>query len=529
MTFNSINTWLFYIVSLTGAALCVALWFRQNNYRSRCDLEFYLADKHIGAWELGMGLAAVQFSVACLTTFIASIYMDRRLPWYILVELGVSVTVAYVVGSRMRARTDREVDFTPITWLARVYQSEILIPTAFALCILFVTPSIAFIYIKTAEIMTKDLSFKMNYANFVMIIIILTTMIAISGLKGMIKFQVYTMTTTIILMVFFTLMTVLIKRDDRVDFSITPSSTIDAASSTYLSETTATLTISSIIISCVTMMRFPILIRYQTSTSTRSVKRGAILFAVISIVGVVLPTYLIANFAAVYFPPRIDEQWNILPNPIFGSSLDDFCRIIPVASRIVGAKILGRFGSLFSDVFIISLAATSLAAAISYLHLFGSIFSNDIYKRIIRRDCGLSESVFVGRSTMLVVGIALSLILLIEKKFSSTIRLSTLFTETAMTSGSIAVQTIPALIDRLYLKRGSKYGVVLGFLIGVLIVVMTSDFAIAVLNKLTPSLLNHSIYHFIHNNSLLFSISINLCMLLIFSGSIWKRRQDTKS
>jgi Na+/proline symporter len=514
------------IISISGILNCVALFFRRKTRESQIADEFYLANRKLGAIETGIGFAALYFGSAGMTTLVASIYKTNQISWSVLLEIVVSVVAVYLIGSKIRIQTDDSNDATTITWLARAYRSETLVPLVFAACILSIIPSVALVHVKIAESIWKESSFSNINGLYFILITIITTMISITGLKGTVRFQASVFATTILFLLISAMFACKIAPD-----IFTAGSNKAVASSRFirpsiLAGSLDTSVFSSILIACVPILRFSSIIRCQASRNSRTVKRGAVLFAAISIVGVILPLYILARFAAASFPPRIDEQWNVLPNPILGSTSDDFSRIIPVIARFISVKVFGRFHTIFLKLLIISFMAIAIGSFITYIHLFGSIFSKDIYSRFLRGNCGLSEAVLVGRVSMILLGLILPLIIIIENNYASNFRPSVLLTEIAMASGAIAVQFIPSLIDRLYLKRWSKYGVVVGFLVGVIIVVLTSDLATAIFAKVWPSLLNRQEFQYLHSNYYLSALFINICVSIIVGGVHRSLRRD---
>lgn len=276
-------------------------------------------------------------------------------------------------------------------------------------------------------------------------------------------------------------------------------------------------TFNMIILSFTSMMQLPVLVRYQASASSRSLIRAVVLFATFSTVGVIMIAYYTAGFAVMNFPPRIDEQWRVLPNPVFGSSKNGFSRIIPVVFQFIGFHLYGRFGRLITDTLVLALIATAIGSVMMHVHIIGITFSKDIYQTLFRRRCGLSESVFVGRLTMIISGLFLSLIYLYDKQSVAGFRFTVLFAEAAILAGLLAAQTAPAFVDRLYINRAGKFGITLGLIVGVLLVLVTSDLANEVFVKIAPGLSNSLIYHHLRRYSLFASIIANVCTTIGFS------------
>lgn len=483
----------------------------------RCAGGFYVAGRRIGAIESGIGFTAFYFGVLGMANMVSSFYSHSRSLWYFMGESTITIVAACIIGLRIRARDDYTVDSTPISWLAQAFGSERIISTVFAAIILFIEPSVAFLHLKIVDAMWRELSFGSHYEYLVLLLMILIGFVMIFGLRGVVRFHVVSFSIMLFVILIVIIATRISGGTNQSFKSVTTVSDVDKAVLDDHFNASGLIFLNMFIISFTSMMQLPVLVRYQASSSLRSLIRAVALFAVISFAGVIVIAYYTSGFAESNFPPRIDEQWRVLPNPVFGSSPDGFNRIIPVVLQFIGSHVFGRFGRPLSNFLIFPLIATAMGAVIMHIHIIGIIFSKDIYKTLIRRKCDLSESVFVGRLVMIVVGLILSSIYLYDKQLIVGIRFTVLFSQAAVSAGSLAAQSAPAFIDRLYIKRCRKYGIIAGFLVGVLLVFVTSDLANELFVKVAPGISHSLIYNQLRSYYLSASMIANVSTAVLFS------------
>ncbi len=520
-----------YYISLIVTALllalsCFALFVRRTDRVVGCAGDFYLADRRIGAMESGLGITAFYFGVLGIANMVSSFYSHSRSLWYFIGESATTIVAAFIIGLRFRTRNDYTIDSSPITWLAQAFESKRMISTVFAAIILFIEPSVAFLHLKIADAIWRELSFSLHYEYLVFLLMILIGFVMIFGLRGVVRFHVVSFSIMLIVILIVIIAARISGETDQSFKGVSTVSDINRVASDDHFNPSGLIILNMFIISFTSMMQLPVLVRYQASSSLRSLIRAVALFAVISFAAVIILAYYTSGFAESHFPPRIDEQWRVLPNPVFGSSPDGFNRIIPVVLQFIGLHVFGRFGRPLSDFLIFPLIATAMGAVIMHLHIIGIIFSKDIYKTLIRRKCDLSESVFVGRLVMIVVGLILSVIYLYDKQSIAGLRFTMIFSEAAVLAGSLAAQSAPAFIDRLYIKRCRKYGITAGFLVGVLLVFITSDLANEVFIKIAPGISHSPIYDQLRLYSLSASMIANVCTAVCFSliEGVAKRR-----
>jgi SSS family solute:Na+ symporter len=137
----------------------------------------------------------------------------------------------------------------------------------------------------------------------------------------------------------------------------------------------------------------------------------------------------------------------------------------------------GSFGVALVAVILVAILAASMSTADSNLHALGGVVTRDIYDRHINPDASERQRAWVGRSVIILTTLfALGVTTLGEHTEIGQGLLQTIL-QFFFLAMAFSVQLLPAAIDILYVRKGTRAGVVAGMASGAAIVFATFLFA----------------------------------------------------
>ncbi len=221
--------------------------------------------------------------------------------------------------------------------------------------------------------------------------------------------------------------------------------------------------------------------RFYAAKSTRTLKRSALIFAVLLtacyLFGVILVglggqvLYPIVNEAGEYYR---NGAGALLPNPAVGDTPAAFNDIMLVVLKNHLPALLGGWGALLASLIMVAIMAAAMSTADSNLHSMSAVLTRDLYDRFIRPTAGERERTWVGRAIIAVATLA-SLVLVIVANRSESNPLA-MIAILGLFAIAFSSQLLPVTFDMLYVRRGTKAGAIAGMVTGLAIVFFISPF-----------------------------------------------------
>lgn len=221
--------------------------------------------------------------------------------------------------------------------------------------------------------------------------------------------------------------------------------------------------------------------RFYAAKSTRTLKRSALIFAVI-LTGCFFFGVMLVGLGGQVLYPIVDgagEYYRsasgaLLPNPAVGTTPGGFNDIMLVVLKNHLPELLGGLGALVASLIMVAIMAAAMSTADSNLHAMSAVVTRDIYDRFIRPMAGENERTWVGRAIISIVTIA-SLVLVIVANRSETNPLG-MIVILGLFAIAFSSQLLPITFDMLYLRKGTKQGAIAGMVTGLAIVFFISPF-----------------------------------------------------
>lgn len=216
--------------------------------------------------------------------------------------------------------------------------------------------------------------------------------------------------------------------------------------------------------------------RYYAADSSRTLRRAALIFSLVLTACFLFGVMLVGIGGQVLYPSPTDA----IGNPLFTETGalqvheavrkpdDILIRVLhdqlPAVWPVAGIWIV--------SIITVAIAAGSMSTADSNLHALSAVLTRDIYDRYLRSARREKGSMWVGRLVILVAAVA-SLVLVLGAHRAQVAdepnvlaRSLRMIVDVGILAISFSAQLLPATVDMLWIRRGSRLGVTLGLLAG---------------------------------------------------------------
>lgn len=214
--------------------------------------------------------------------------------------------------------------------------------------------------------------------------------------------------------------------------------------------------------------------RYYAADSSRTLRRSAIIFAVVLTACFLFGVMLVGIGGQVLYPAPTENGAPVFVGGKLAinealSSPDD---ILILVLRDQVPRVFPVVGIWIVSVLLMAIAAASMSTADSNLHAMSAVLTRDVYDRYIRPDAGPRERTWIGRGVILAVTIAALVLVIGSHEESLADRRSALvasmdmIVDIGIVAISFSAQLLPITADMLWLRRGRAAGAVLGLVAG---------------------------------------------------------------
>ena len=163
-----------------------------------------------------------------------------------------------------------------------------------------------------------------------------------------------------------------------------------------------------------------------------------------------------------------------MPHPDVGA----WDQIIVVMLKHQLPAMMGMAGLILVAVILVAVLAASMSTADSNLHALSATFTRDIYDRFLRPGSSQRERAWVSRIVIVIATLlSLWLVNLIEKE--TTFAPLKMIADVMFAAIASTCQLLPATVDMLFIRKGTRAGMVSGLIAGLLVVFCFTPFATA--------------------------------------------------
>lgn len=225
--------------------------------------------------------------------------------------------------------------------------------------------------------------------------------------------------------------------------------------------------------------------RYYSASSTETLRRGALIFAVLLTACFLFGVMLVGLGGQVLYPLqdsageyRYDASGSLLPNPQVGTKNTEFDNILVVVIQKQVPEMLSNYGVLAAvlpSLIMVAIMAAAMSTADSNLHAMSAVLTRDVYDRFIRPGAGDQERTWVGRCVIAAATLSAVLLVIVSRR-SANFHPVEMITALMFLAIGFSTQLLPITFDMLYVRRGTRTGAVCGLIVGLAIVFSFSPF-----------------------------------------------------
>ncbi len=218
-------------------------------------------------------------------------------------------------------------------------------------------------------------------------------------------------------------------------------------------------------------------IRMYAAKNDQILKKSALIFAVVLPSCFLFGIMLVALVGRAIYPPEmIDGEL------VAHSFVGEFDQIVIVMIKEQLPAMMGGIGLILVAVLLVAVLAASMSTADSNLHALSAVFTRDIYDRMLRPGATQNERAWISRA-VIVLATLLALWLVNaghdNEKFAPLKMIASLM----FAAIAFSCQLLPATVDMLFIRKGTRAGVLAGMIAGVVTVFLFTPFAPAAIGE----------------------------------------------
>lgn len=218
-------------------------------------------------------------------------------------------------------------------------------------------------------------------------------------------------------------------------------------------------------------------IRMYAAKSDEILKKSALIFAVVLPSCFLFGIMLVALVGRAIYPPEMVDG-ELLAHSFVG----EFDQIVIVMIKEQLPMMMSGIGLILVAVLLVTVLAASMSTADSNLHALSAVFTRDVYDRLLRPGASQNERAWVSRA-VIVVATLLALWLVNaghdNEKFAPLKMIASLM----FAAIAFSCQLLPAIVDMLFIRKGTRAGVIAGMIAGVVTVFLFTPFAPAAIGE----------------------------------------------
>ncbi|NKB70812.1 MAG: hypothetical protein GKR89_27390 [Candidatus Latescibacteria bacterium] len=472
---------------ILGAYLVLLLVFGLVGYLkgSTSSEDYYLAGRGQGWWVSALTIMATFFSSFALLGAPGMVYRDGVVFALFSLNVPLAGTAIYFLGSRIRRQGQAQGHITPADMFAAHYNSPVGLRLVVALIgLLYAIPYVV-IQIQAGGILSQQLFSSPQAFERGAVLLALITMlyIMVGGMRSVAWTDVVQGSLLVGGMLLGGLAIVTLLGGPGPFFQavgqLPPKSlSVPGTAGHWTPEILFT---ASVFASLGSMVQPAQWMRFYAARSDAVLRRSALIFAVVLTACFFFGVMLIGLGGQVLYPLldesgayRLDGQGRVLPHPGVGASAGDFDQILVVVLKTHLPDLLGPVGVVLAALVLVAIMAAAMSTADSSLHATSAMLTRDIYLPFIRPQATAKERAWVGRLVIAFITLlALTLVIIGRRSESNPLGMIVILGLLAI---AFSTQLLPATIDMLFVKRGTRLGAICGMLTGLAIVFGLSPF-----------------------------------------------------
>lgn len=212
-------------------------------------------------------------------------------------------------------------------------------------------------------------------------------------------------------------------------------------------------------------------IRLYSAKNDAILKKSSLVFAVVLPCCFIFGIMLVALAGRAIYPPEMVDG-----KLVAHSFVGEFDQIVVIMIKEQLPAMMGGFGLILVAVLLVAILAASMSTADSNLHALSAVFTRDVYDSLLRPGASQAERAWISR--IVIVAATLLALWLVNaghtnEKFAPLKMIASLM----FAAIAFSCQLLPATVDMLFIRKGTRAGVVAGMVAGVFTVFLFTPFA----------------------------------------------------
>ena len=191
-------------------------------------------------------------------------------------------------------------------------------------------------------------------------------------------------------------------------------------------------------------------------------KKSSLVFAVVLPSCFIFGIMLVALAGRALYPPEMVDG-----ELVAHSFVGKFDQIVIVMIKEQLPAMMGGIGLILVAVILVAVLAASMSTADSNLHALSAVFTRDVYDRLLRPSADQRERAWVSRGVIVVASL-LALWLVNAGHENEAFKPLNMIASLMFAAIGFSCQLLPATVDMLFIRKGTRAGVVAGMLAGVI-------------------------------------------------------------
>ena len=203
--------------------------------------------------------------------------------------------------------------------------------------------------------------------------------------------------------------------------------------------------------------------RFYAAKSSKTLRQSAVIFAVVLPACFLFGVMLVGLVGRAVHPPIDPNLPLIAENLPEGLNKPDQIAVFMLSEQL--PAMLGGLGVILVSIIMVAIMAASMSTADSNLHALGGVITRDFYDRI-NPNANEKQRAWIGRAVIIITtAIALGIVSLGENTNFGKGLLQTI-AEFFFLAMAFSCQLVPAAIDILYIRKGTRTGAIAGMCTG---------------------------------------------------------------
>ncbi len=203
-------------------------------------------------------------------------------------------------------------------------------------------------------------------------------------------------------------------------------------------------------------------IRMYAAKNDDILKKSSLVFAVILPCCFIFGVMLVALAGRAIYPPEMVDG-----ELVAHSFVGKFDQIVIVMIKEQLPAMMGGIGVVVVAIILVAVLAASMSTADSNLHALSAVFTRDVFDRLLKPKASQNERAWVSRA-VIVVTTLLALWIVNKGQGNKDFTPLEMIAELMFAAIAFSCQLLPATVDMLFIRKGTRAGVVTGMIAGVI-------------------------------------------------------------